>query len=283
MPQLMKGHKWSEHKHKMTYPCWVEVKYDEIRCEVRVNNDGDVQFLSYAGKPLNNLEQWAPAFAELTRVTGYHVFDCGVEVNRSFNDTYRYVRSKKPPKDLEVHEVRFILFDLPMHGSEFQARVWARQNVIVNSLDLTTPVILLEPMGKWAHDEEGVEQVYRTYRDLGVEGAMAKSMQHLYESGKRTYGWLKVKPSEDADGVITALHEAISLDGTPLGRTGSVTLRLEDGSEATPHGIPHDLGRAMHANPAKYLGEWAEFKYMERDRQGGYRHPVWGRLREAKA
>ena len=60
-------------------------------------------------------------------------------------------------------------------------------------------------------------------------------------------------------------------------------VKVEDGSEASPHGIAHDLGRDMHENPEKYIGQWAEFKYMERDRQGGYRHPVFYRLREAKA
>jgi ATP-dependent DNA ligase len=120
-------------------------------------------------------------------------------------------------------------------------------------------------------------------RERGFEGLMVKSLQHLYEAGKRTAGWLKVKPSDDADGIITELHEAVSEAGEPLGRTGSITIKVEDGSTATPHGIAHELGREMHEHPERFIGQWAEFKFMERDRQGGYRHPVFNRLREAKA
>jgi ATP-dependent DNA ligase len=120
-------------------------------------------------------------------------------------------------------------------------------------------------------------------RARGYEGLMVKSMQGMYEAGKRTYGWLKVKPDNDADGVIVALHEAHAQDGTALGRVGSATIDVDDGSTATPHGISHDLGRDMFENPAKYIGQWVEFKFMERDRRGGYRHPTFRRLREAKA
>jgi len=205
-------------------------------------------------------------------------------VNRSFADTYRYVRSKTPPADLEVLEVRFILFDLPtLLNKTFTERVYARSNVVINSLDLEHPVILLEPLGQWAQSEADVERIYNAYRNAGVEGAMAKSTGHGYHRGKRSYGWLKVKPENDADGVIVELIQAVSITGELLDRVGSVRIRVEDGSEATPHGIPHGLGREMLANPGDFMGQWAEFKYMERDRQGGYRHPVWGRLREAKA
>jgi hypothetical protein len=38
----------------------------------------------------------------------------------------------------------------------------------------------------------------------------------------------------------------------------------------------------MYANPEQYIGQWCEFKFMERDRAGGYRHPSLVRLREAK-
>ena len=119
---------------------------------------------------------------------------------------------------------------------------------------------------------------------------MVKSLDHVYERGARIYGWLKYKPEEDADGVITELHEAICGKDQPhlglrkgdrLGRIGSVTVRMADGSTASPHGIAFPLGRDMFDHPEKYIGQWCEFKYMEIDRQGGYRHPTFHRLREA--
>lgn len=282
MAELMKGQKWTERKHKMTYPAWVEIKVDEIRCHVLVQ-DGTVTYLSYAGKLLYNLSEFDNVWAALATQTGLNEFDCGFEVNGNFNDSYRWVRSKNgAPPELAETPKRFILFDLPeLQGMSFNDRMFHRHNTVVQGIALDMPIF--EPAGSWAHEEASVEEMFTVARSRGYEGLMVKSLDHTYERGKRTNGWLKVKPEDDADGVILELHEAISEEGTPLGRTGSVTILVEDGSKATPHGIAHDLGRDMHEHPEKYIGQWAEFKYMERDRQGGYRHPVFSRIREAKA
>lgn len=280
----MKGHKWRDHKHKMTYPAWVEVKTDEIRCRVVVTPQGEdwpVTFLSFAEKPLYNLERFAPWFRQLARDTGFVEFDTGFHAS-TFDNTYRWVRSSKGLKaDIDQSQPMFILFDLPTHGGTFEQRSCARNAVSAQALGDGFPILV--PAGNWAHTPEEVDVLFSEARTAGHEGLMVKSMQHWYERGKRTYGWLKVKPEDDADGRIVEIVRAVSIEGQPLDRAGSVRIAVEDGSEATPHGIPHALGEAMWANPEKYIGQWAEFRYMERDRQGGYRHPVWHRLREAKA
>ena len=286
MPELMKGHKWRDHKHKMTYPAWMEIKHDEIRCHVIVTPQGPVwpvQFMSFAGKPLHNLEEFAQNFRELAENTGVLEFDVGFEANGNFNDSYRWVRSSKGlPPELVGKPVKFLLFDLPESKAAFEARMVERHNVAVMALHCDFHV-LFQPYGEWAHNAEDVDKAFVAARKQGHEGLMVKSMKHLYERGKRSYGWLKVKPEDDADGIITGINRAMADDGSLHDWAGSVDIKCEDGSTASPHGIPHELGADMVAHPEKYIGQWAEFKFMERDRQGGYRHPTWGRLREAKA
>lgn len=281
-PKLMKGHKWRDHKHKMTYPAWAEVKSDEIRCHVIVAGDS-VEFLSFAGKPLANMQKFSDPFLRLSKATGYTVFDTGFRVNGNFNDSYRWVRSTKAiPKDLEDAKTEFLLFDLPeLVGYSFNDRSVIRLSVTLS--EYADELRMHQPEGWWVHCHEDVEELFRKAVAQGEEGLMVKNLQGTYEYGTRSYGWLKVKPEEDEDGVIAEIHRAVSIHGEPLDRAGSVSIRMEDGSVATPHGIPHELGRDMFANPEKYVGQWAEFRYMERDRQGGYRHPTWHRLREAKA
>ena len=281
---LMKGHTWKKRKHKMTYPAWVEIKHDEIRCHVIVNpQNWAVDYISYAGRPLHNLSEFDAKWVELAEITGLYEFDCGFEANGTYNDSYRWVRSSKGlPDDLIGKPTKFLLFDLPTLSGRFEERMGVRHNVAVQALSIDFDN-LFQPAGSWAHGHDSVDAMFTVARERGFEGLMVKSLDHTYERGKRTDGWLKVKPEDDADGLITEIHEAISEDGTPLGRAGSVTIKVEDGSEASPHGIAHELGRDRWENKAKYIGQWAEFKYMERDRQGGYRHPVFHRLREAKA
>lgn len=289
MASLMKGHCWNERKDKLrrdkspvvTYPLYAEIKYDEIRCNVLVSStvigQPIVEFLSYAGKPLANMEQFKQQFIELMKTTGHHEFDCGFLVNNNFNASYRWVRSTNGlPTDLVDAETSFILFDLPTVHLPYNARREVVREVALIGGLLTA--------GYWVcHSEAEVDECFVKVREAGLEGLMLKSFPHMYEPGKRTDGWLKLKPSNDEAGVIIGATEAVSLDGVPLGRIGSITVRVADGSVASPSGIPHDLGRDMYENPHKYSPSTVEFKYMERDRQGGYRHPVFVRFREEVA
>ena len=292
MAELMKGKRWLDRKDAVDrkgnpivkYPVDVQPKMDEIRLHVKAwwntkTELWNVSFLSYAEKPLHNLGAYAEEFAELMVRTGYSELDCGVEVNGNFNDSYRYVRSSTGiPEDLIGKPVKFYLYDLP------QATLpWLVRKEVVGKVCAASQGLLHNVMSTEAYSAKDVERRYLELRALGYEGAMIKSLQHTYQKGKRIDGWWKYKPEKDADGMITSIFEAVSMDGVPLGRAGSVVVLCEDNSGAVPHGIPHELGRDMFNNPENYLGQWCEFKYMERDRQGGYRHPTFYRLREAKA
>ena len=295
MAQLMKGHVWADRcdaKDRkgnpiVTYPLWVEPKVDEIRVHV-IRVGGIVDFLSYAGKPLYNLKRFQTQFLAVMVNRGITEIDCGVEVDGIFNSTYRYVRSSRGiPKDLRTAAVRFHVYDIPeysMLAYEFRKplaqdvahrlRLWG---VVAGVLDHNI-----------AHNAEDVQSIYEYLRSCKYEGAMVKNPRALYRR-TRTDDWLKMKPHDSAEGTITKLVQAVCgvdqpdlelYKGDLLDRIGSVELTLADGSTATPHGIPHEIGKKMLANPDEYLGVTCEFQFMERDRQGGYRHPTFYRLRE---
>ena len=304
MAELMKGNVWKDRRDAkdrkgnpiVTYPVYVEDKHDEIRCHVKVGVHAekwgvDVTFLSFAGKPLANMERFEQTFRTLARGTGYREFDLGFEVNGNFNDSYRWVRSTKGiPDDLEDATFKFLVFGLPSNAGDTIAKQWQRRVEVTQYAKDWVSHTFIVPYCVKCNDAVEVDHAFANARENGLEGVMVKQPGHLYER-KRTDGWLKMKPEDDADGVIVELIEATATVadpergiavGDPLGRIGSVRVRMEDGSEACPHGIAHGLGADMHKNPEKYIGQWCEFKFMERDRQGGYRHPTFHRLREAK-
>lgn len=291
MPELMKGKVWSERKHLVEYPVCVEDKHDEIRCHVIVSDDwSEVKFLSYSGKPLANMQDFASAFRTLTRGIGFYEFDVGVEVNGNFNDSYRWVRSTKGvPKDLVGARIRFLVFGIPSIHCTLDFQHSLRGEVVDYAHDWTSLDMAL-PYFAVCHNEDEVDSAFANARARGLEGVMVKQPRAKYER-KRTDGWLKMKPENDADGIIVEIIQAYAgkdqpelgiKAGDPLGRAGSVRVRMEDGSEACPHGIEHALATEMWLNPQAYIGQWCEFNYMERDRQGGYRHPTFHRIREAK-
>lgn len=301
MAILMKGKVWRERhlkgKLRFGFPFYVEPKVDDIRCRVvcvrsDVGEVANVLFESYAEKPLHNLDAFKEMFCRYFDARqGLNELDVGIQVNGNFDDSYKWTRSStKIPAHLDSSMVVFHLFDMPDLGTlEYQKR---REFIkcAVDSLR-TYGLRVADHLCVVCNSEREVEWAYSHYRTLGYEGAMGKTHDHRYEKGKRTFGWYKLKPEDTYDGKITGLVEAVAGVDQPelgikagdlLGRTGAIEVVLEDGSVARPHGIAHALGTDMHNNPDKYIGQWVEFAAMERDRQGGYRHPVFRRLREAK-
>jgi hypothetical protein len=305
---LMKGETWKDAlklvrgKARFTYPIYVEVKADEIRCRVlyvidRNLSAGDVvriEYRSFSEKPLYNMEHFDQHFLEVFRdLPGCTELDVGIEVNGNFNDSYRWTQSssgiptakldKKTGKispALNVSMVKVIVFDLPEDTGEFQERM-PRIDRAARYLR-HSGLKAVRPIGHWAENEAQVLAIYNHYREAGEEGAMGKTRDHLYQR-RRTFDWMKIKPSEDFDGRVTGFNEAVSDAGEPLGRVGSINVTCADGSSASPSGIPHGLGRELWENQHKYIGQWVEFYCMERDRKGGYRHPIYNRFREDKA
>lgn len=306
MANLMKGFTFAEAlepvrgKPRFEYPVFVEIKADEIRCQVKFTNGCRltnrlpvVEYLSYAGKPLYNMGFLTPALVAYFCNSDYTELDIGIEVNGNFNDSYRWTQSSKGiPKEkfdkktgktspaLDPSMVQIILFDLPESDDAYQVR----RRTVINTVDhlKRCGINATFAAGCIAESEAEVWEIYGNYRAAGHEGAMAKTLDHKY-ARRRTFDWMKVKPSDDIDGCIEEFNEAHSEAGEPLGRVGSVDVVMEDGSRASPAGFNHELARDMWENRGKYRGRWLTFNYMERDRAGGYRHPHFDRFREDKA
>lgn len=294
--KLMKGETWQDAlkptpkfpEGRVQFPVLVEPKVDEIRVQVLVHQgEGRVEYLSYAGKPLHNFPgEWADAFLAAANWFGLTEWDCGLEVNRNFNDSYRWVRSSKGvPEDLEDAKLVLHVYDLPGASGDYTDRLDLVREAIDFMVCEGYNVPFQRPEGIVAHTVQQVEDLYLSYVKCGYEGAMVKSMGYQYQR-KRSWDWLKLKPGAEADGEVLLMHQAFSAEGEPLGRVGSFVVRMEDGSIAEPGAgaLTHLEAKDLWENYEAFMATkpWIVFKYMERDRQGGYRHPRFFRHRESK-
>lgn len=298
MAQLMKGEVFADAcklvrgQPRFQYPVMVEAKADEIRCRVFKSEWGGILFESYAEKPLHNMELLATAFQLVFKQMQITELDVGILVNGNFNDSYRWVRSAKGfPQEkfdkksgktapaLDYGMVQVIVFDVPESTDQYIDRMIVADFAASGLRQYG--VAAVRPARELCGSPEEVMACYAQYREAGYEGAMAKTLGHTYER-RRTFEWMKIKPKETFDGKITGFNEAVSETGAPLGRVGSINVECADGSTASPAGIAHGLGRTLWEDQAKYIGQWIEFSAMERDRQGGYRHPIYDRFREDK-
>lgn len=295
MSKLMKGYEWPEAlkptpkfpNGRVQFPVLVEPKVDEIRVQVLVGDDGTVQYLSYAGKPLHNFPaDWEYVFQEVADWFGIREWDCGLLVNRNFNDSYRFVRSSRGvPKDLQDARLELHVYDLPEAVGDYLDRRDLAREVVEHCGNHITQVPFRILDAYVAHTTQQVEDLYASLVKCGYEGVMVKSPGYEYKR-TRSWDWLKLKPGAEADALVVGLTEARDAEGVPLGRVGSFIVELEDGTRAEPGAgaLTHLESQDLWANRAAYLARrpWIVMKYMERDRQGGYRHPRFFRHREDK-
>ncbi|AOT25383.1 ATP-dependent DNA ligase [Pectobacterium phage PP2] len=281
----------------------VQTKRDEFRCTVNIiephhlhDDEVKVTYSSASGKPLHNIHKAFDAlFLMMYQEYGLTEFDCGVSVNDSFDLTRRVLKASKKVYDCRGREVyriedgpkkapelvyegtlslAFWLYDLPeMSDTPFSAR-----------LETMRDLARLAGNSVFVPETVTATSLAEVYEHFGCmvaadfEGSMVKRVDFRYVYS-RTVDWMKLKPEAEADGKITGYTEG---KGEFEGLIGSLELTCEDGSTTAISGITLELRKAISANREKYLGQWVEFKYMQRDSAGGYRHPRFFRFHPDK-
>lgn len=298
---------WLEEDGKVV----LQVKRDEIRCVVEVvecwDETGDhmdghlVTYTSASGKPLYNLHHFDSQWIDFYLRTGKAKIDCGVAVNDSFDLTRRTVMAKTKKYDLSGNTANTIAGekkkDPPHYVGPLQAMFWLYDIIdhygtyedrrrIMAQYALDFPAFLVCPetfviyTPKWDIDTavQEVESHFQQALELHHEGLMIKRFYHSWEP-RRTTNWMKMKPEAEVDVEIIGYVEG---KGEFSGLVGSLIGRAADGSTVDFSGFTLELRRAISADFESYRGRWCEVRYMQRDAQGGYRHPRFFRFHPDK-
>lgn len=80
----------------------------------------------------------------------------------------------------------------------------------------------------WFHSWDEMEEVYQGFLSEQEEGGMVRIPESPYERGKRSNNLLKLKPTEDAEYVITSIREG---NGNWSGVAKIIGLRMPNGKE----------------------------------------------------
>ncbi|MGH9549399.1 MAG: hypothetical protein ACRD3W_08490, partial [Terriglobales bacterium] len=154
-----------------------------------------------------------------------------------------------------------------------------------------------------AFDDDGIN-AYRACIEHGLEGVVGKKLDSVYESGKRTRDWLKVKATQSAEFIICGFSEGT---GARKKTFGSLIMgeREQSGKLKYVGGVgtgfnekiltslmkrmkpliakhcPFDKRPPGKLNPTWVAPELvAEIKFAERTRDGMLRAPVFMHLRQ---
>jgi ATP-dependent DNA ligase len=177
--------------------------------------------------------------------------------------------------------ITFVAFDLISHaGIDARALPYdKRRKLLVEIFDRTDfEKAMLVPQ------VEPTDQSLDALLAQGFEGMMVKDRHAPYASGKRGNGWVKVKPQDTLDVVVTGFRPG---QNGFSGMVGAITFGQhdEDGDlieVGRCSGMTMAIRRQMTDYPDAWIGRVIEVKHMGKMPTGGYRHPQFYRIRDDK-
>lgn len=202
----------------------------------------------------------------------------------------------KAPFRLDTKQLKVVLYDIiPLDiiesGDDYNVMTLLR----LEHVKVALPVLQDHfPEVEWClseshevYDMDELDALYRQKREEGHEGLVVKDPRGIYKRGKKS-GWWKLKPENEADGVVVGLNW-----GTPgLANEGKVIgfeVLLESGRVVSANNISQALMEEFTANakahftvdcPVNPYEGWAcQIKYMEETPDGSLRHPSFDKWR----
>lgn len=129
---------------------------------------------------------------------------------------------------------------------------------------------------------EATEEAFEAIVAAGFEGAMIKRIDAPYSSG-RGRNWLKLKHTATEDVIVTGFQDG---NGKYNGEIGAVIFSQIVGGNVVEMGKCSGMTDAerteISQNRDAWLGRVIEVKFYGVMPTGGWRHPVWMRVRDDK-
>lgn len=197
----MLAQKFRDHAEKISYPAYVQRKYDGARC-IAVIVNGKASLWTRTQKPIRSMphivQSLEKTFSGKTIILDGELYLHSL--HKDFEKLMHLVRPDKPAQGGDI--VEYHIYDI-VSNEPFSRRTlllentWNRINdprlVLVN----TYVVESAEEVTTWTEQ----------FLAEGYEGSIVRQAATPYEAGKRSYGLQKVKEFVDAEFSITGVEE----------------------------------------------------------------------------
>lgn len=203
----MLAQKFEKQAHKVTYPAFIQPKFDGHRC-IGIVKDGVCTLWSRTRKRINTMPHIEKAIIVLSRGRDA-IFDGELynhEYHANFEKITSLIRPKAPVEGYE--KVKFYIYDMPSAELPFEGR-----NQVINALFSRLPedaqAALVEVETHRIDAEEEAALAFDRFFGLGYEGAMLRTADNKYLSHptSRSPGLLKLKRFDDAEFEIVDVIE----------------------------------------------------------------------------
>lgn len=259
---------FEKQKKRVTYPVYVQPKFDGVRCMAYWDGDS-VVLLSRSGKPYNvpHISKALEFILPTDTLFDGEIYQHGI----SFQElTRRVKKQRKETEELSFYVYDVVFLDRPEDHQE--SREIYRDTILTDiGVGDCWSHIIKSVKTEVADNEERVYELQRMFVSDGYEGAIVRVPTGIYSFGYRSKDLLKVKTFEDAEFKVVGYTHGVGkfencviwICETPEGRTFNVT----------PLGTMAERARYL-AHGGKYVGEWLKVKFFGLSEDGIPRFPV---------
>lgn len=242
---------------RVKYPCFGSPKIDGVRAKFK-----NGIFYSRNGHPyvgLNHLtEELRNIKVELDGELVIH--------GRTFQESSGLIRNDSPTPNAQ-----FRIFEIPVSKASFVERLAMMKDIH----QIGEHIFRVPHKPLYSIDE--VSEYYTKCRKAGYEGTVIKPFDYEYKA-TRSYDWMKIKPKETLDVIVTDIYEG---KGKYAGQMGGVTVDYNNGNNVG--GGWSDKQREDYwRDPELILDKCIEVSFMELTDDGNFRHANFERFREDK-
>src|ERR1700690_418907 len=230
---------------KLTFPVWVDPKFDGSRM-IAIVEDGVAKLWSRTRKRINSLPHIEAALEEQFPY-GSYIFDGEAYVhslNNDFEELMSLIRKDYPGEGHEV--IEYHIYDLPSCKKNFNER-----NEALLDLDFKLPLVRVRR--KKASNHEKIMALHEKNLENGFEGSMVRG-NGPYESGKRSYFLQKLKNFTDDEFKVIGAEEG---RGKDAGTVGAFVCVTKDGKEFKARlKATYARRTELFQNPKEWKGAW---------------------------
>lgn len=297
-----------------------DIKYDGVRGNIVVDNTADSTWLSRVSKTIPALEhlngfdkRW-----EMLLKDDRCIFPDGFMLDGElmvkgvdFNTGSGLLRTKwlkasnhefdiggVPPLKgskvdfcLDPKKLKVVLYGVMPFDSMVSGETYEVMNLLMREHVKAMLPVLREhfPEIEWdisesyeVYDYVELTALYEKARADGHEGLVVKDPLEVYKRGKKS-GWWKMKPENEADGIIVGLNwgtKGLANEGKVIG----FEVLLESGRVVSANNISQALMDEFTTNVKEhgedfYKGWQCQVNYMEETKDGSLRHPSFEMFR----
>jgi ATP-dependent DNA ligase len=260
-------------KHKLTFPVYVQPKYDGSRL-IAVLSEGTCTLWSRTRKQVNSLPHIVKAVEEqFSKKYPNLILDgeaYSVEYHDQFEELMSLIRQSVPGPGHE--KVDYHIYDVPSLKVNFAER---NRFLAIEMAHAKKPLVAVETT-ICANDDE-IMACHGKNLENNFEGSMIRG-NGFYEGGKRSYNLQKLKNFNDAEYKIINAEEG---RGKDAGTVGAFVCVTTDGQEFKARlRATYERRRELFDDPKQWQGKLLTVKYQNLSAYGIPRFPIGKSIRD---